>query len=208
MASRHSRGRCRHDFGLDIGRTRVSDHLCRIADRDTADAIVRGAGLYAQNLRCVPRAQAGGDGPAATSLSIMPTDLAAHALKPRAGAERSGGSRTVSRGTPMPGFCAATERCENWDLVQFLRAQSAAMTSRGLAAVVAPHFTFELAGQGQQSRGATAREPITLLVCTCCRRRATARPRRANKCLRRDRPACRCHPVVRDCQRDQCGIRR
>ena len=139
--------------------------------RYTTDAIVRGAGLYAQNCGACHGPNGRGDGPAATSLSIMPTDLAAHASSHRVG-ELFWWIAHGFPGTPMPGFAPRLSDAEIWDLVQFLRAQSDAvaamtLTNRAqpwLAAVVAPDFTFELAGQGQQSLRQPQGEPITLLV--------------------------------------------
>jgi putative copper resistance protein D len=139
--------------------------------RYTTDSIVRGANLYRQNCSVCHGAYGRGDGPAALSLSITPTDLAAHASGHRAG-ELFWWTAHGIPGTPMPGFMSRLSDAEVWDLVQFLRAQSDAEAATALSnqvqpwrfAIVAPDFTFELAGQGQESLSQRRGSSITLLV--------------------------------------------
>ena len=72
----------------------------------------------------------------------------------------------------MPGFTPRLSDAEIWDLVQFLRAQSDAEAATDLSnhvqpwrfAIVAPDFTFELAGQGQESLSQRRGSSITLLM--------------------------------------------
>jgi len=101
----------------------------------------------------------------------MPTDLAAHASGHRVG-ELFWWIAHGIPGTPMPGFTPRLSDAEIWDLVQFLRAQSDAEAATDLGnhvqpwrfAIVAPDFTFELAGQGQESLRQRRGSSITLLV--------------------------------------------
>jgi len=137
----------------------------------TTDSIVRGASLYTQSCSACHGPHGRGDGPAALTLPIMPTDLAAHASGHRVG-ELFWWIAHGIPGTPMPGFTPRLSDAEIWDLVQFLRAQSDAEAARDLSnhvqpwrfAIVAPDFTFELAGQGQESLSQRRGSSITLLV--------------------------------------------
>jgi putative copper resistance protein D len=137
----------------------------------TTDSIVRGANLYTQSCSICHGPYGRGDGPAALSLSIVPTDLAAHASGHRVG-ELFWWIAHGIPGTPMPGFTSRLSDAEIWDLVQFLRAQSDAEAATALNnhvqpwrfAIVAPDFTFELAGQGQESLSQRRGSSITLLV--------------------------------------------
>ena len=139
--------------------------------RYATDSIVRGANLYTQSCSVCHGPHGRGDGPAALSLSIMPTDLAAHASGHRVGEL----FWWIAHGipvTPMPGFAPRLSDAEIWDLVQFLRAQSDAEAATVLSnhvqpwrsAIVAPDFTFELAGQGQVSLSQHRGSSPTLLV--------------------------------------------
>jgi putative copper resistance protein D len=137
----------------------------------TTDSIIRGATLYTQSCSVCHGPQGRGDGPAALTLPITPTDLAAHASGHRVG-ELFWWIAHGIPGTPMPGFTTRLSDAEIWDLVQFLRAQSDAEAATGLDnhvqpwrfAIVAPDFTFELAGQGQESLSQRRGSSITLLV--------------------------------------------
>jgi putative copper export protein/mono/diheme cytochrome c family protein len=137
----------------------------------TTGAVVRGARLYAQNCAACHGADGRGDGPAAASLAIMPVDLAAHASSHRVG-ELFWWIAHGFPGTPMPSFAPRLGDGEIWDLVQFLRAQADAAAATTLtnhaqpwlSAVAAPDFTFELAGQGQESLRQPQGNVITLLV--------------------------------------------
>jgi putative copper export protein/mono/diheme cytochrome c family protein len=137
----------------------------------TADSIVRGAHLYAQNCVSCHGPYGRGDGPAALSLPIMPADLAAHGSIHRVG-ELFWWIAHGLAGTPMPAFAPRLKEAEIWDLVQFLRAQSDALAATTLSshvqpwlsAIVAPDFPFELAGQEQESLRQPQGNSITLLV--------------------------------------------
>lgn len=139
--------------------------------RYTTATIVRGATLYEQNCRVCHGALGRGDGPAAASLPIVPADLAAHGSSHRPG-ELFWWIAHGIPGTPMPAFAPGLGDREIWELVQFVRAQSdaaaaSALTSRAqpwLYAIAAPDFTFEVAGQGQESLQQTQGNPVTLLV--------------------------------------------
>jgi putative copper export protein/mono/diheme cytochrome c family protein len=138
----------------------------------TADAIVRGAGLYAQNCAICHGPLGRGDGPAGASLPSVPADLAAHGSSHRPGELFWWVAHGIP-GTPMPAFTPHLNDAEIWDLVQFLRAQSdAAAAATTLnnhvepwrAAIVAPDFAFESAGREQDSLRQPQGNPVTLLV--------------------------------------------
>jgi copper resistance protein D len=139
--------------------------------RYATDSIIRGANLYMQSCSVCHGPHGRGDGPVALSLSIMPTDLAAHASGHRVGELFWWIAHGIPR-TPMPGFSPRLSDAEIWDVVQFLRAQSDAEAATALSnhvqpwrsAIVAPDFTFELAGQGQESLSQRRGSSITLLV--------------------------------------------
>ena len=139
--------------------------------RYATDSIARGANLYTQSCSVCHGPHGRGDGPAALSLSIVPTDLAAHASGHRVGELFWWTAHGIPR-TPMPGFSPRLSDAEIWDVVQFLRAQSDAEAATALSnhvqpwrsAIVAPDFTFELAGQGQGSLSQRRGSSITLLV--------------------------------------------
>ena len=134
-------------------------------------AIVRGARLYTQNCAACHGRYGRGDGPAATTVAIVPTDLAAHASGHRPGDLFWWITHGIA-GTPMPSFAPRLSSADVWDLVQFLRAQSDAASATRLTnhvqpwevAVTAPDFAFELAGQGQKSLRQAKGYPVTLLV--------------------------------------------
>jgi mono/diheme cytochrome c family protein len=134
-------------------------------------AIVRGADLYAQNCGVCHGPYGHGDGPAAASQSIVPTDLAAHASGHRVGDLFWWIAHGIP-GTPMPAFAPRLDDTQIWDLVLFLRAQSDAAAATTLNnhaqpwrfAIVAPDFTFELDGEAQDSLRQPTRSPVTLLV--------------------------------------------
>ena len=74
--------------------------------------------------------------------------------------------------TPMPAFSPRLGDDEIWKVVQFLRAQSDAVEAATLtarvepwrSAILAPDFSFELGGQGQQSLREAQGAGATLLV--------------------------------------------
>jgi putative copper resistance protein D len=137
----------------------------------TTGSIARGGALYTQHCVVCHGPYGRGDGPAAASLPIMPADLAAHASSHRVGEIFWWIAHGIP-GTPMPGFTPRLSNEEIWDLVQFLRTQSGAAAATTLtnrvqpwrSAIVAPDFTFEFAGQEQESLGQPQGNAITLLV--------------------------------------------
>jgi putative copper export protein/mono/diheme cytochrome c family protein len=136
----------------------------------TTDSIIRGAMLYDRSCSACHGAHGHGDGPAAASLPIKPSDLAEHATLHHPGDLFWWIAHGVP-GTPMPGFATRLSDSEIWDLVQFLRAQAhaqQAVTLTGRAeprlAAEAPDFTFEIAGEAQASLRQRAANGVTLLV--------------------------------------------
>ena len=136
----------------------------------SVDSIVRGATLYRDRCSACHGASAHGDGPAATALPIKPTDLALHESQHRAGDLFWWIAHGISR-TPMPAFAPQLADAQIWELIEFLHAQTDAESIAAMAGgaeplrpIVAPDFTFELAGRGQQSLRTGPRAGVTVLV--------------------------------------------
>jgi putative copper resistance protein D len=136
----------------------------------SVDSIVRGATLYRDRCSACHGVSAHGDGPAAPGLPIKPVDLAEHASHHRTGDLFWWIAHGIPA-TPMPAFGGELGDTEIWALVAFLRAQSdaesmsvAAPGAEPAGPVVAPDFTFELAGHAQQSLRQANGTTATLLV--------------------------------------------
>ena len=136
----------------------------------SVDAIVRGASLYQERCSTCHGAHGHGDGPAAPALPIKPVDLALHASHHRAGDLFWWIAHGIPA-TPMPAFGRDLGDGDIWATVAFLRAQSDAESMSAVAPgaepahpIVAPDFTFELAGNAQQSLRQPSGTAQTLLV--------------------------------------------
>jgi copper resistance protein D len=136
----------------------------------TTAAIARGSALYAKQCSSCHGPLGHGDGPMATSLSVKPANLAEHAAFHRPGDLFWFVAHGVTD-TPMPAFAATLSEREVWSLVQFLRALSDSESAGTMSAsaspprpIVAPDFTFEVPGQGQQSLARPREREMTLLV--------------------------------------------
>jgi len=136
----------------------------------SVDAIVRGASLYREHCSTCHGAGGHGDGPAAAGLPIKPIDLAQHASHHRAGDLFWWIAHGIPA-TPMPAFGGELGDGDIWATVAFLHAQSdaesiiaAAPGAEPLRSIVAPDFTFEIAGHAQQSLRQPGGSPATLLV--------------------------------------------
>jgi putative copper resistance protein D len=113
-----------------------------------AASIAGGKSLFAQHCVACHGPRGGGDGPAAGALNPPPPDLRAHHVALHTAGDIfwwiGHGLRT------MPAFGDRLSSDERWDLVNFLRALSAAETARLLGPavapeplwIVAPDFTF------------------------------------------------------------------
>lgn len=136
----------------------------------TTSAIARGSALYAQQCSSCHGPLGHGDGPVAASLPIKPANLAEHAAFHRPGDLFWFVAHGVTE-TPMSAFAATLSEGEIWSLVQFLRALSDSESAGTMSAsaspprpIVAPDFTFEVPGQGQQSLARPPGREMTLLV--------------------------------------------
>jgi putative copper resistance protein D len=101
-----------------------------------AAAIAEGRALFAQHCVVCHGPRGGGDGPAAATLNPRPPDLRAHHV-----ALHTAGDLFwwIGHGLrQMPAFGDRLSPDERWDLVNFLRALSAADTGRLLGPTVAP----------------------------------------------------------------------
>jgi len=138
--------------------------------RYSTDAIVSGSTLYASHCRGCHgvddlAANVAGGAPPANA-----TDPSDHALRHSEGDHFWWISHGIP-GTAMPGFGSRLAQTDIWCLIEFLHAQvegeeATAMTDRvkPLRAIVAPDFTFESAGQPQESLRDLRGKDAVLLV--------------------------------------------
>jgi copper resistance protein D len=138
--------------------------------RYAADSIARGAPLYAAHCAGCHGARATGDGPAAASLAVRPTNLVAHRSHHREGDMFWWIERGIP-GTPMPGLEGRVGERGVWDVLNFLRARADAEEVLVLGAsvqpgfgVVAPDFTFQVGTRTQESLGGLRGRSAVLLV--------------------------------------------
>jgi putative copper resistance protein D len=136
----------------------------------TTAVIARGSAVYAQQCSSCHGPLGHGDGPMAASLPVKPANLAEHAAFHRPGDLFWFVAHGVPD-TPMPAFDATLSEDEIWGLVRFLGALSDSEAAQTMSAsespsrsIVAPDFTFEIAGQGQQSLARPRESEMTLLV--------------------------------------------
>ena len=124
--------------------------------RYNVEAIARGAALYAESCSTCHGRDGRGEGPVAASLSIKPAKLTDHASR------RPGDLFWfIAHGKPqtrMPAFSPSMSDAKIWDLIWFLHAQADAEDAMSMTGhvqpwrpIVAPDFTFELPGLGQES---------------------------------------------------------
>jgi putative copper resistance protein D len=117
-----------------------------------AISVANGMSLYRDSCVVCHGAAGYGDGPAAQDLNPKPADLTArHAASHTAGDLYWWLSHGVKQ-TAMPGFSAAMNEEERWDLVNFMRALSSGERARSLAPIVedeawlvAPDFVYATA---------------------------------------------------------------
>jgi len=133
----------------------------RPAVRYHAISVANGARLYEQHCAVCHGVSGYGDGPAAASLNRRPADLTAKHTTDHTAGDLFWWLTHGIRGSPMPGFKDLLDEEERWDVINFLRALSAAEQGRTMGPLVdpdpwfvAPDFSFGV-GVGQ---GATLNE--------------------------------------------------
>lgn len=139
--------------------------------RYTAASIARGGSQFAQHCAVCHGPNGYGDGPAAAALSVKPANLAEEHLFHHREGDLFWWLTHGIRGTPMPEFSDRTSEIQRWDLINFLRAQAEAEQARQLnagvepwRATVAPDFTFQIDGHGQETLKQQRGRSIVLLV--------------------------------------------
>jgi putative copper resistance protein D len=155
--------------GLDLRPANPTSYA-RSPLRYTTAAIDRGAALYAWDCAVCHGPAGHGDGPAAASLRKRPANLAEHGASHRQGDLYWWIAHGIPD-TPMPGFAASMSTEDIWSVVQFLHALSDAESAQTMTAsasamrpIVAPDFTFEIAGQAQETLAQARGHGMTLIV--------------------------------------------
>jgi putative copper resistance protein D len=155
--------------GLDLEPAHPTSYATPPVQYTTA-VIAHGSALYAQQCSSCHGPLGQGDGPLAASLRVKPANLAEHATFHRPGDLFWFVAHGVAD-TPMPAFAATLSEGEIWSLVQFLRALSDSESARTMSRsaspsrpIVAPDFSFEVPGQGQQSLARPRGREMSLVV--------------------------------------------
>jgi len=139
----------------------------------TASSVAHGAALYSSHCAGCHGPTGRGDGPAAAGLTRPPADLTA----PHANDHTAGDMfwwLTQGLGTAMPGFGASLSDDDRWDLINFVRALSAAEAARRLTdldqperpRLVAPDFTFSTGPAQAALKDYRGRQPVLLVLFT------------------------------------------
>lgn len=112
-------------------------------------SVAKGAHLYFAHCAVCHGVTGYGDGPAAKSLAKKPADLTAKHTGDHTAGDLFWWLTHGIKGSPMPGFGDRLSDEERWDLINFLRALSAAEQARTMGTLVeptpwlvAPDFTF------------------------------------------------------------------
>jgi putative copper resistance protein D len=140
------------------------------AEPYSAQSIVEGAALYAENCALCHGATGQGDGPAAIGLKIRPANLTEpHVLAHSPGDLFWWVSHGLGDGA-MPGFAEVMRPSRRWDVINFVRARAAGTLARQIgpeitteAAPEFPDFTFEARG-AQTTLSQTLKGGPVLLV--------------------------------------------
>jgi len=116
-----------------------------------AASIANGLRLYQTKCALCHGVSGTGDGPAGRALRPPPADLTARHTGDHTAGDLFWWLSHGIRGSAMPGFQDQLSETDRWDLINFLRALSAAEQARSLGPVVeptpwlvAPDFTFDL----------------------------------------------------------------
>jgi putative copper resistance protein D len=137
-------------------------------------SIANGARLYQENCAECHGVHGYGDGPTAVSLARRPADLTAkHTADHTAGDMFWWLTHGIAR-SPMPAFGDALSAEDRWDLINFLRALSAAEQARAMSPLVeptpwlvAPDFTFGIGvGSGETLKDNRGKTMVHLVLFT------------------------------------------
>jgi putative copper resistance protein D len=137
----------------------------------TAQSIVRGAQVYADNCAGCHGNEGHGDGPLAKNTPVAPADLTAeHIFEHTEGDLFWWISQGIAAGG-MPGFADALDERQRWNVINFIHARAAASQPQALLPAVtpgpapfAPDFTFERRGSQGTLRQAIEKAPVLLVL--------------------------------------------
>ena len=134
-------------------------------------SIARGAALFKEHCTTCHGDYGYGDGPAAASLPVRPTNLTGERVARRQDGDLFWWLTHGVPGTPMPAFGDRLSATDRWNLIDFLRANAEAENAKAMSGVVegvgtiaAPGFAFQIAGRAQESLGEERGRAIVLLV--------------------------------------------
>lgn len=137
----------------------------------TAQSIVKGAQVYADDCSACHGTSGRGDGPLARNMPVAPADLTAGHLFAHSEGDLFW---WVSRGIPeggMPGFAETLDDRARWDVINFIRARAAAVQPLALLPEVtanpappAPDFAFDQGGQQETLHEASEEESVLLVL--------------------------------------------
>jgi putative copper resistance protein D len=140
--------------------------------RYTTSAIAQGMTVYAENCAPCHGAHGRGDGALAASLSDKPPDLVLHSTHHSAGDMFWWIAHGIPR-TAMPEFGERLPDTAIWSVIEFIHAQAQASDAQTLTThvepwrpIVAPDFTFELAGTQESLKDERGRNVVLFVLYT------------------------------------------
>jgi putative copper resistance protein D len=136
-----------------------------------AISVANGLHLYRENCALCHGVAGYGDGPVAEDLKPKPADLTAKHTGDHTAGDLFWWLSEGIPGKAMPGFGAALSQEERWDLINFMRALSAAERARSMAPIVesepwlvAPDFSYRTTRGEERTLKDHRQERIVLLV--------------------------------------------
>jgi len=140
----------------------------------SALSIAEGGRLYQENCAGCHGVSGYGDGPAAVGLARKPADLTAKHTADHTAGDMFWWLTHGIAGSPMPAFGDALSAEDRWDLINFLRALSAAEQARAMSSLVepipwlvAPDFTFGIGvGAGETLKDNRGKTMVLLVLFT------------------------------------------
>lgn len=136
----------------------------------TAQSVMRGAQVYADNCAGCHGDEGRGDGPLAKNTPVAPADLTAEHIFEHADGDLFW---WISQGISvagMPGFADALDERQRWNVINFIHARAAAAQPLALQprvtpgpAPLAPDFTFEQRGSQATLRQTIEKGPLLLV---------------------------------------------